>query len=340
MSFQRRRAGRGPVGMLERWQQVYRAGDAALDPFTRAELDAVTLDPQAVPAAERGPFLQAVTPLQTRQAGPAAAAAEGWGPAVARTGPELEGSAAAARSGAVAGLERRGYLRPGPPIPADGPVPGELAGWTAGAGGDVATRRQVALTGDLAIITRIRAQPVWVAEVTVSPDPARPGSRAAGWRLLARMYAPYRPPAGLIERPPGAGGSVPPFVLVRDDRAVQALAGWCGADGAAAQRERASPERAQRERASGAARPGGSAAPATPVPTAELAGAFATLVQLRVALADGDRVQLRTLVVATGAAGHWLLEGEWWQLALPASADDLGARVSALLKLPGAAAGG
>jgi hypothetical protein len=309
--------------MLERWQQVYRAGEVALDPFTPAELDAVTLDAEALPAAERGPFLQAVTPLLTGQATTADTAAEGWGPAVARTGPEMEGSAAAARAEAVASLERRGFVRPGPPEPAAGPAPDELAGWAVGPGGDTAARRQVTLVGDLAIITRVRAQPIWVAEASVSPEPGRPDSAATEWRLLGRMYAPYRPPTGLIEMPARAGAGLPPFVLVRDDRAVQALAGWCGADMTAY----------AKQRAQGLAAPA-DAAPAT-MPTAELAGTFATLVMLRVALAEGQRVLLRTLVVATGDAGHWLLEGEWWERAVPASVDDLGRRVAAMLRLPG-----
>ena len=324
MIWRGKRTGRGPVGMLERWQQVYRAGEVALDPFTPAELDAVTLDAEALPPAERGPFLQAVTPLLTGQATAGDAAAEGWGPAVARTGPEMEGSAAAARAEAVASLERRGFVRPGPPGPAAGPAPGELAGWAVGSGGDTAARRQVTLVGDLAIITRIKAQPIWVAEASVSPEPGRPDSAATAWRLLGRMYAPYRPPAGLVEMPARAGGGVPPFVLVRDDRAVQVLVGWCGADLAAY----------AKQRARGAAEPSGGAAPA-PMPTAELAGTFTTLVMLRVALAEGQRVLLRTLVVATSDEGHWLLEGEWWERAVPASVDDLGRRVAAMLRLPG-----
>jgi hypothetical protein len=177
----------------------------------------------------------------------------------------------------------------------------------------------VTLVGDLAIITRIRSQPVWVAEATVSPEPGQPDSPAIEWRLLARMYAPFRPPVGLIEMPAGADGGAAPFVLVRDDRAVHALVSWCGADVAAAGKR---PARA------------GPAQPPEPVPTAEQAGAFASLVQLRVAVADQDQVLVRNLVVASGGAGHWLLEGEWWQRAVPVSADGLGRRVAGLLKLP------
>ncbi len=90
------------------------------------------------------------------------------------------------------------------------------------------------LLGDLAIITRIRAQPVWVAEVTVSPAPTRPMPPADGWRVLARMYAPYRPRVRLVEQPPGTGRKLPPYVLLRQDRAVPGLVGWWVWDMAAA----------------------------------------------------------------------------------------------------------
>jgi hypothetical protein len=177
----------------------------------------------------------------------------------------------------------------------------------------------VTLLGDLAIVTRIRAQPVWVAEVTVSPKPARPDPAADGWPVVARIYAPYRPPVGLVEQPPGAEG-LPPYVLVRDDRAVRALAGWCGADVAAALD----------------GREGGAleAGPPVPMPTAEVSGAFAVLTQLRVAVAHGPGVLLRSLVVATGTGRHWLLEGDRWQRAVPVSADRLRGHVAASLKLP------
>jgi hypothetical protein len=311
--------------MLDRYRQVYQAGEVPLHPFTPAELDAVTLDAEALPAGERGPFLQAVTPPLTGPGAPAGGTGESWGPAAAQTGPEMEGSAAAARAGAVARLERDGFLRPGPPTPATGPAPDELAGWAAGPDGDPAARRQVTLTGDLAIITRILAQPDWVAEATASPDPTRPGSVATGWPLLARMYSPYRPPVGLIEMPAGNGRRVSPYILVGPVRAVEVLVGWCGVDLDAFTRQRPR---------GGAAGPSPFTEPPAPVPvpTAEQAGAFTTLVQLRVALAAGERAMLRTLVVATGETGHWLLEGEWWQQAVPVSVDQLGQRVAAMLK--------
>jgi hypothetical protein len=80
------------------------------------------------------------------------------------------------------------------------------------------------------------------------------------------------------------------------------------------------------------AEPSTLAGPTVPVPTAGQARAFTNLVQLRVALADRERVVLRNLIVATGERGHWLLEGEWWQQAVPVSVDELGQRVAAMLK--------
>src|SRR5580704_7918297 len=315
MSWRRRKAGRGPAGMFGRWEQVHRTGEVALYPFTAAELNSVTLNADALPEAERGPFLQAVTPLLA-----APGTADAPGPALARL---TAGQAGTLPERATAGaevtrLEGLGFLRPGPPAPS-GRAPGELPGWAAGPAGELDSRRPVTLLGDLAIVTRIRAQPVWVAEVTVSPKPARPDPAADGWPVVARIYAPYRPPVGLVEQPPGAEG-LPPYVLVRDDRAVRALAGWCGADVAAALD----------------GREGGAleAGPPVPMPTAEVSGAFAALTQLRVAVAHGPGVLLRSLVVATGTGRHWLLEGDRWQRAVPVSADGLRGHVAASLKLP------
>jgi hypothetical protein len=63
-------------------------------------------------------------------------------------------------------------------------------------------------------------------------------------------------------------------------------------------------------------------------------GGVAAVARLRVALAHGDRVVLRTVVVATGGR-HRLLEGDRWQRAVPAFAAVLERRVTALLALPG-----
>jgi hypothetical protein len=51
-------------------------------------------------------------------------------------------------------------------------------------------------------------------------------------------------------------------------------------------------------------------------------------------VAQGPRVLLRTLLVASGQGRHWLLEGERWQRAVPVSADGLSGQVAALLRLP------
>jgi hypothetical protein len=107
----------------------------------------------------------------------------------------------------------------------------------------------------------------------------------------------YRPRVGLVEQSPGTEGKLPPHVLVRQDRAVQVLAGWCGADMASDRHERAGDA-------------GSEAGPLIPMPTAEVSGAFAAVTQLRVAVAHGPSVLLRTLLVATGQGRHWLLEGE------------------------------
>ncbi len=221
-------------------------------------------------------------------------------------------------------LERLGFLRPGRPtvkagvVPAAREAPAELAGWAAGAGGEPGGRRPVTLLGDLAIVTRIRAQPVWVAEVGVSPDPARPGPAGDGWPVVARMYAPHHPSVRLVEQPAGAAAGLPLYVLVRDDRAVRALVGWCGADVAAALAARAGD--------AAGPEPG----PAVPMPTAEISGVFAAVTQLRVAVPQGRNVLLRTLVVATADRRHWLLEGDRWQRAVPVTAAALEGRVRAL----------
>lgn len=312
--------------MRARWKQVRRAGVVGLHPFTGAELGAVTLDAEAVPEAERGPFLQVVTPLLTMPgtAGAPGRAARGPvtpGPALPEWAVPPDDATAAASAAAVTRLERLGFLRHGRPAAAAKAASAELAGWVAGSGGETGARQPVTLLGDLAIITRIRAQPVWVAEVTVSPSLARPEPPADGWPVLARMYAPYRPRVRLVEQSPGAGGKLPPYVLVRHDRTVPVLAGWCGADMAEAGDERA-------------ADGGSEAGPLIPMPTAEVSGAFAAVTRLRVAVAQGPSVELRTLLVATGGGRHWLLEGERWQRAVPVSADGLSRQVAALLRLP------
>lgn len=199
-----------------------------LHPFTGAELGAVTLDDEAVPEAERGPFLQVVTPLLTTPGsagapGPAARGAVTSGPALPEWAVPPADATVAASAAAVTRLECLGFLRLG-----------------------------------------------------------RPATAA---------------------------------------KAVPVLIGWCGADMTAAGDERA---------ADGAAEAG----PLIPMPTAEVSGAFAAVTRLRVAVAQGPGVALRTLIVATGQDRHWLLQGERWQRAVPVSADGLSRQVAALLRLP------
>jgi hypothetical protein len=321
--------------MRTRWKQVRRAGVVGLHPFTGAELGAVTLDAEAVPEAERGPFLQVVTPLlaapDTAGTTGAAIGSLTHRPALPEWAVPPDDATVAASAAAVTRLERLGFLRPGRPAAPARAAPAELAGWAPGSGGEPVARQPVTLLGDLAIITRIRAQPVWVAEVTVSPAPARPRPPADGWPVLARMYAPYRPRVRLVEQSPGTAGKLPPHVLVRHDRAVPVLAGWCGADSASPD-PAAPPMAAARYGRAGDA--GTDAGPLIPMPTAEVSGAFAAVTQLRVAVAQGPRVLLRTLLVASGQGRYWLLEGERWQRAVPVSADGLSGQVAALLRLP------
>lgn len=296
MIWSPKRDTQSPVTVTERWQQVLSAGQVMLHPFSQAELDAVLLDRDAVPPAERGAFLQQV-PV-----------------------PRAPAAAGAPAPGAIASLERLGFVRPD--WPSQPGSPDELTGWSADPAGGPDGRRPVTLTGDLAIITRIRAQPVWLAEVSISPEPGRPQPGAARWRLIARMYASFQPPVRLIERLPRADGTLPPAALLRDDRALLTLTGLCGADAS---------------RRPGGMQPAGpqTRGPLGQAPTAELAGEFRSLAQLRVVLADGQRVLLRSLLVASSGTRNWLLTGEQWEQATEISAGDLTDRVSSLLAGPG-----
>lgn len=315
-----RRAGPAPLPMVERFAQAYRAGQVVLDPFTQAELDCVTLDPQAVLADARGSALQAVTPLLAQLAAERDSASDAG---VSPADPAAAAAAAAGRAGAdgalaaaAARLERLGYIRLGVPAPPDLPVPDEFAGWSRGPAGEP---RPVAIAGDLGIITRMRSQPYLVAEVSASPQPTQRDPAATRWRLVGRMYAAYRPQAGLVERPAGHGGRLLPYVLLWEGSVLLALASWCGVD----------LEKFQDRR------PGEDSGLQLPdAPTAELAGRFASLAQLRVAHSYGQRVMLSTLLVASGEGGHWLLEGERGERAVHIPVVELGNRVAALLRAP------
>ena len=276
------RFGRGarqaPVSVSERWRQVFKVGQAELHGFTGAQLAAVSLQDDALPA-ERGPVLHAT----------AVPAAE------------------SAADDPVVDLERQGYVRPWPPAGADGPIAEELPGWAEVPGQG---RRQVALVGDLAIIASTRARPAWIAEVSASTAPAWPDPEDTDWVLTARVYARYTPPAGLLEFPDGPDGAAAPHVLLADGRVLATLVAWCG---------------------------GGTAAAPLPVPavaadTSSLADRFTRLARVSVVLPDGDEVRIRNLIAASGDGGPWLLEGRYWEHAVPARADDIGQRLSAIVR--------
>lgn len=285
------------VSVKERWMQVFKTGEVTLHDFTAAELSAVSIQGDAMPP-EPGPVL-------TRDPVP---------------GDPVPATA----TGAVTRLERQGFVRPWPPAEPAGPrpIPVEYPGWAVSPQGPT----PVALAGDLAIITGTRARPAWIAEVSQAPGSGRPDPDATGWNLLARVYARYAPPCGLVERPARPDGGTGPYVLLRDDRVLVALVTWCGVDVAA--------NRAAGGAANRAA--GGAVSMAAPADTdtASLAGRFTRLSQVRVALPFGDQVRVRTLLVAAGDGGQWLLEGPRWERAVGTCAEDLGERLSGIVKSP------
>ncbi len=340
--------------MTERWKQVIRAKEVLLDPFTQADLDAVTLDPEFLPAHARGPALPTVTPLLAALAdhrGPRRQQDDGGqGPGGQQGGsgsepglPASPAQAALAPSGtggdalaaAAERLERLGYLRPGMPAPADGPnpIPDELAGWSVSPAGQRAAptgRRPVAILGDLGIITRMRSQPYWVAQASASAEPTRPDPLAARWHPVARIYTAYRPQAALVEWPAGPDGRIPPFTLLWEEFAFAAVMGWCGVQ--PADLLSSGQGRTVAERRADARRQ------LPEVPTAELAGRFTSVAQLRVAHPISQQVQLRRLIVASGEGGRWLLEGDRAQRACPVTIDQIGERLEAVLEPSGKAA--
>jgi hypothetical protein len=313
-----------PVSLRDRWRQASRDGETRLSPFRLAELDCVTLDPDYLPPEQRGPALQSVGPLlaqlipPTDEAGTIAVAG-----LIAASGPGPAGPAPGdpALAQAAADLEQRGYLRPGDVPPANGTLADELPGWSADPAGGPAPRR-VAIGGDLAVITRMRAQPYWVAEALTSIDPTAPDPMGAGFRLVARMYSAYRPPGSLVELPPERDGRVP-FAVLWEQRAVLALMAWAGVE---IDEMRDPARRAFVE-------------PGPDAPTAAATAGFTSVNCLRVVHPDGSDVMLRSLITATGGGRHWLLEGEHGQRAVRASVDQTGERVDALIQPPGDPAG-
>jgi hypothetical protein len=280
------RGGNVAVPVSDRWRQVFRVGEAELRGFTKQQLAAVSLQLDAMPQ-ERGPVLRSQT-----------LPADGSAPGV--------GSASAGDPAAIGALERDGFVRPWPPAPPDGPIAEELPGW---ADSPTEGRRQVALAGDLAIITSTLARPAWIAEMSASTDPTWPDPDDTDWSLVARVYARYTPPSALLERPARPDGTSEPYVLVRDDRMLHTFVDWCTAGAQAA----------------------GGQEPAVAADTAEVAGSFTRLTRVSVALPDGAQVRLRNLIVAAGNGGQWMLEGRYWERAVSVSPDGLGERLSAIV---------
>jgi hypothetical protein len=295
------------VPITQRWRQVLDSGELVLEHFTQAELDCVALDPQSVPERERGPALQSVSPLMARlrpQPGDDSMAPAG------DTGRYAEMLAAAA-----ARLEKRGFLHPGPP----GPVSGTLADELGGIAADPANPggvRQVTMVGDLALISRVRSQPCWVAEALISPDPTRPDQTTVDWQLGGRMFAAYRPSAVLVETPARSDGSLNPFIAMWQPSAARQIARWLGIDpiDTADLDKRASVP------------PGGR------VSAAEISAEFSSAHFLHVVHPDGQQVMIKSLMTAAAPGGkHWLLEGD---LAIPVSIDELAPRVDDLVTPP------
>jgi hypothetical protein len=301
--------------MVLRYAQAYQDGEVRLGSFSRAELDSVALDPEALPAALRGPALLAAAPLLAGLAadrlGPANDLA--WAEASLLETADDAGLDDTELAAAAAGLERRGFVRPGAAQRSDANVPDEYAGWSADPAGGSAPR-QVAITGDLGVITRMRSQPYWVAEAAASSAPSGWDADAA-WQRTGRMYAAYRPPSALVEVP--VSGGAPHFALLWQNRSVLALVTWCGID----LDELADKEHKAR------------ADPVPPAPTAAVSPEFTSLTRLRIAHPDGQQVVVRTLITAAGSGRrHWMLTGERAQTATRVSVDQIGEQIDVLLQ--------
>ncbi|HEY1621446.1 MAG TPA: hypothetical protein VGG25_27730 [Streptosporangiaceae bacterium] len=308
---------RAPVSVTERWRQAFDAGQAALDSFTQAELDCVAMDPDFLPDRQRGPALQTAAPLLARLT----AERGGTGPVPAAAGPAASPAELAA---AAAGLESRGYLRPGPPRRTEGTLADELAGWSADPAAPAAptSTRRVAILGDLAIATRMRSQPYWVAEGFRSPQPSRPDPGASAWQLTGRMYAAYRPPGVLAEQPPGRDGKLGELAALWQPAAARLMSAWCGIDPG----ELADPARRSWSAGGGVAS------------SAQAAAGFTSVTCVRVVHPAGQQVVIRSLITASDGEQHWLLEGEHAERAVPVSVDQIGERIDELVTPPGDAA--
>jgi hypothetical protein len=270
---------RNIVQVHERLFEVYKKEQARLHPFTAADLAAVTLQPGALPAPV-GPVLHLAPP----------------GPPEAT--PEAVKAAKA--------LERQGFIRRWPPAaPKHPPVQDELAGWAVS---DSNVPRQVSLAGDLAIIVSTLARPRWIAEVSIAEDPTRLRPDRVAWDQPVRMYA-REDPYGLVERPLAADGTLPPYLLGRNDGLLPVLVSWCGL--------------------TLGEEPAGPAG--TEVPADTITG-ITSLRQIRFSLPHGEQVRMAALSIATAGGRHWLLDGDRWERATSTTVDDLGPRLAAILK--------
>lgn len=294
--------------LSQRWHQVYEAGELVLTQFSQAELDCVALDQASVPERERGSALQSVGPLMARLA--------------ATSGDSLEpetGQGSALLADAAARLEKRGFIRLGPPSPTTGTLADEL-GAVAVDPGNPGAVRQVTLIGDLALVARMRSQPCWVAEAFSSPEPSRSAPAETPWQLVGRMYAAHRPAAVLVEAPSSPGGDPLPFTALWQPDAARLVGRWLGVDPA----DTADPQRRA------LVPPGG------PVPSAEAAAGFTSVHFLRVVHPVGQQVAIRSLITAAAPGRHWLLEGEQAERAVPVSIDQMTPHIDELVTRPAA----
>ncbi len=321
MILRRRSAAPEPAAVPQRWRQVFESGEVVLHPFSPAELDAVALLPETDSPEGGLPYLLRL-------------------PLVPGPPPE---------PGVVARLEASGFVRPGPPAPPQGQIPIEFAGLAAA--DDGAPARQVALAGDLGLITYMRCRPLFVAEVYRAAHPASPDAAAAGWQLVARAFVPYQMPGCLVERPPAPTGGQPPHFILREDRAAAAILGWLGGDVRAYLKLREARAAGQPGESAEEGSAGGMRGEQPPVATAAVSAGFSQLARLSLAVAGGPEVVLRGLAVGTGTVGtggggtggggHWLLTGEQLELAEPVTLAQLGDRLDDMLATasrPGGAA--
>ena len=326
MIFRHKQPDGPPVPVGRRYQQALADGAVSLHPFSQLELSAVTLEPDGVPPGQQRPYLQPLSPLLAKFL-----EQSGARPPTSQPGPAGSGDVQVITElgGAAAGLEQRGFMHAGPPAPPVGRMQVEFAGLAAGPDGLV---RRVALAGDLGIVTRMRGQVLFVAEVLGAADPASPDLVPEHWGLIGRVYTPYQLPGCLAERPPAPDGVLPPLALMQERNAALALMDWLGADVPAfiaGLRRRAEgqgdPDEPRPTSVWPEEQPG-------EVPAADVAPGFSRLRELRLLQPQGDQVLVRGLMVGSGPAGYWLLEGEQLERATAVSVLQLGDRVDALLR--------